>query len=270
MTDSQSSPSSLVALAAGITSSVLAASARLVVPVVIAVLLVSVLMAAGFSSGQVALAAEAGSDSTLPQLAGIREEVVLSGMVVNGNVLELTRFKDHRPAALLLAEVTRIWSQRPAPVQSSTSDGRLTLTQLVDDSVEVFEVSTPPSRHGTQGRRIRWRRGAPSPMAVDSGAWLERVLPTGSRVLDRVANLDGKRRLTTLVAATQASSASTWQFLSSELARNGFRPEQRLAPSLHGGGVARFFTRGSEDLAVTISEHDGQRAIVFHHGTSGQ
>jgi hypothetical protein len=220
---------------------------------------VAMAMTAGLAS-----AAHAAGDAGLRPLAGLQEEVVLSGMAIGDYRLELNRFTDPRPVALLLAEVRRTWSQRPAPIQSAARDGWTTLTQLAGDAVEVFEVRPARVGDGVEGRRSRWRKGDAG--LADSGAWLERALPVGSRVIDRVGNRDGNRQVTTLVAVTPVTTEAASQVLASALARSGFSRDLRLAPSFHDAGLAQFFARGTEDLAVSISEHAGQRAIVMHHG----
>lgn len=220
-----------------------------------------------------AIAADAQTQATLGELANLREEVVLSGAMVSGNRLDLNRFTDERSPHALLAEVEGNWSQRPSPIHRTAQDGWFRLTQLVGTAIEIFEVRTASTRAGAEGRRTRWRRGDAG--LAEAGDWLEGALPQGSQVLDRIGHQDGGRRMTTVVAVTQAATRDASRHLVSALQRSGFRTLQRGAPSLDevhgfdgskGRGLALFLARGTEDIAVTISEHAQQRAIVMHWG----
>ncbi len=194
--------------------------------------------------------------------AGLAEEVLLSGTAINGFRLDLTRFSDPRPGPVLLAEVRRIWSQRAAPIQRVEQDGWSRLVQVDGNTIETFEVRPSTAGAGTQGRRSRLRKDD----RVPDDDWMQRALPAGSRVLNRIGHQDGERHMTTLVAVTSASSATASQELTLALAQVGFRGPQRGSPSFEGEGRAMFLARGPEDLAVTVSEHAGQRAIVMHWG----
>ena len=196
--------------------------------------------------------------------AGLTEEVLLSGTAINGYRLDLTRFSDPRPGSVLLAEIRRIWSQRAAPIQSVDQDGWSRLVQVDGNTIETFEVRPATAGSGTQGKRSRLRKDDRVPLPGDD--WMQRALPAGSRVLNRIGHQDGERHMTTLVAVTSASSATAAQELTLALAQVGFRGPQRGSPSFEGEGRAMFLARGHEDLAVTVSEHAGQRAIVMHWG----
>ena len=219
-----------------------------------------------------AIAAAAQTQGTLGELANLREEVVLSGAMFSGNLLDLNRFTDERSPHALLAEVEGNWSQRPSPIHRTAQDGWFRLSQLVGTAIEIFEVRTATTRPGAEGRRTRWRRGAG---LAEAGDWLEGALPQGSQVLDRIGHQDGGRRMTTVVAVTQAATRDASRHLVSALQRSGFRTLQRGVPSLdevhgfdgsNGRGLALFLARGTEDIAVTITEHAQQRAIVMHWG----
>ena len=196
--------------------------------------------------------------------AGLTEEVLLSGTAINGYRLDLTRFSDPRPGSVLLAEIRRIWSKRATPIQSVEQDGWSRLVQVDGNTIETFEVRPSAAGSGTEGRRSRLRKDDPVPPPDDD--WMQRSLPAGSRVLNRIGHQDGERHMTTLVAVTSASSATAAQELTLALGRVGFRAPQRGSPSFEGQGRAMFLARGPEDLAVTVSEHAGQRAIVMHWG----
>jgi len=206
-----------------------------------------------------------GAADSSPALAGVanlRQEVVFAGTVVNGNRVDLNRFVDERPAEALREEVRRNWLRRPAPVHSSSRDGWLVLTQVNGSSVETLEVR--PYGTATQGRWWRLRKGDGG--LAGSAAWMEAALPAGSRVLDRIAHEDDGRRMTTVVAATAAPAAEASAELVAMLQRNGFTIQTRSSPSFVGDGLAFFLARGAEDLAVTVSEHAGRRAMVLHWG----
>lgn len=225
-----------------------------------------VLLSSPRSFVPLAIAGSGSLQSGLTQLAGLKEEVVLAGAVTHGNSLDVNRFKDARSAPILLDEVRKVWSQRPAPIQVMERDGWLTMIQVVGATIESFEVR--PAGPGTEGRRIRWRRDEKSP--VEDADWLERALPRGSRVLDRVSHQDGGRRMTTLVAVTNDTLPIASRNLTAALTRKGFSGEPRATPSLKGSGMVFFMARGSEEIAVTISEHASGRAIVMHWGRAMQ
>jgi hypothetical protein len=192
---------------------------------------------------------------------------VLSGVEVNGNRLDLNRFTDERSAHALLEEVTGLWAQRSAPIQRTTQDGWFRLIQLTGAAIEIFEVRTAAAGIGVEGRRSRWRKLDAG--FAGAGTWLEAALPEGSRVLDRIGHQDGARRMTTVVAVTPTAKREASRHLVSALNRSGFRTLRRTSPSLDGfetRGLALFLARGNEEIAVTISEHAEQRAIVMHWG----
>lgn len=213
-----------------------------------------------------AIAGNRSSDFALTTLAGLREEVVLSGAVIHGNRLDMSRFRDTRSAPMLLDEVRRIWSQRPAPIEVVAHDGWFTMTQAVGATIESFEVR--PAGPGAEGRRIRWHRNASRP--TDDLKWLEQALPSGSRVLERVSHRDGGRQMTTLVALSTKDVRIAGLALASALKQNGFGNGPLRMPSFPDGGMVFFMARGPEEIAVTISEHEGQRAIVMHWGRAMQ
>ena len=162
-----------------------------------------------------------------------------------------------------MAAVEAAWSDRPAPLRRDDGAGWSRLVQAVDDAVEVLEVRAAP-RGGSEGRRSRWR-GA-GRRAVPSGAWLEAVLPPGSQVLNRVTHRDGGRLTTTLVALTDASLSSAARELKAALGRVGFNRPTPAFPAFSGHGEAFFLLRRREEVAVTVSEVDGRRAVVLHWG----
>jgi hypothetical protein len=197
--------------------------------------------------------------------AGLKEEVVLSDALVDGNRLDLTRFTDARAPWAVLAAVRSAWSLRPAPLQEDARNGWHTLTQAVGEAVEILEVREAAAG-GSEGRRSRWRR-APSG-AAEAGAWLAAALPPGSRVLQQLAHRDGGREMTTVVAVTEVAMASASRQVVAALARVGFGRSPRASPSFSAGagGEAFFLTRRAEEVAVTVSEVDGRRAVVIHWG----
>lgn len=194
--------------------------------------------------------------------AGLREEVVLADSVVQGGRLDLRRFADPRSPEAVHEAVRRAWSERAAPVHSSERDGWLILTQVVGPAVETFEVRK--SGAGSIGKRARLSRGGMSPAEVP--AWLEATLPEGSRTIDRVTHSDGGRQMTTLVAITSVSAAAAARQVVSALLRAGFRERLSRVTADAGRGQAFFLARGSEDIALTVSDHEGQRAVVMHWG----
>ena len=209
-------------------------------------------------------AAGAEPGSRLPEIGNLRQEVVLDGAIVNGNRLYLSRFTDGRSAETLLEEVRGMWSHRAAPIHSMERDGWLVMTQVAGASIETIELR----RAGliTEGRWSRMRRGDGG--LVESTAWLEAALPPGSHVLNRVAHDDGGRRLATVVAKTTADAADASQAVAFALRRRGFRIESRKAPSLEEAGRVLFLSRGREEVAVTVSEHGEERAVVMHWGST--
>jgi hypothetical protein len=194
---------------------------------------------------------------------GLRQEAVLSGVGVDGRTLDLNRFVDARSSEALGEEVRRIWSRRQAPVHSSVRNGWLVLAQVVGSSVEMLELRARGS--GSEGRWSRLRR---ADGRADDTAWLDDALPQGSRILNRLHHDDGGRRMTTLVAVTPAVAAAASEQLVANLRRSGFTLDSHGAPSFAGAGLAFFVARGSEDIAITVSEHDAQRALVLHWGRS--
>jgi hypothetical protein len=218
------------------------------------------------AAGAAGVAGSAATPAAPPALAGItglHQEVVLSGVGVDGNRLDLYRFADRRPLESLEEEVRRIWSQRQAPVHSTMRDGWLVLTQVVGSSLEMLELR--PRGSGSEGRWSRLQRGD---ARIDDSAWLDTALPPGSRILKRLHHDDGGRRLTTLVAVTPTLAAAASEHLAANLRRSGFTSDSRGAPSFAGAGLAFFVARGSEDIAITVSEHEGQCALVLHWGRS--
>lgn len=219
-------------------------------------------------AGWLPLFAHAGSDFRSAAPAGLREEVVLAGTVINGDRLHLVRFEDRRPVARLLEETRDIWSHRPAPIHSTRHDGWWTLTQIAGGALDIFEVRVATSGTGSQGRRMRWRKGDDG--LEEAAAWLQDALPAGSRIVKRISHQDGGRQMTTLVAVTARLADSVSSEFAAALNRNGFRSALRSARSLERQGRVLFLARGSEDIAVTISEHEGERAIVVHWGRAVQ
>lgn len=208
-------------------------------------------------------AAGIGAVSGLQPLAGLREEVLLAGAVVGSSRLDVHRFVDERSPEVLRAEIRTAWSGRPAPVHGFGRDGWLVLVQVDGAAVETVEMRANGA--GTQGRRSRLARDAAG--SSDTSAWLVDVLPRGSRVLERMSHLDGGRRMTTLVALTSSSAAVAWQELVAALGRKGFGSSPGTSPSFVGReGAVRFFARAGDEIAVTMSELDGQRALVMHWG----
>ena len=194
--------------------------------------------------------------------AGLREEVVLPATVVQGSRLDLTRFVDPRSAELLHEEVRRTWSTRPAPIYSGERDGWLTLTQLVGSAVETFEVRQRGA--GSAGRRLRLSRVGASP--GEAPGWLEAMLPKGSWTIERVTHADGGRQMTTLVAVTSATATAASREVVHALARSGFKAGSSRPVAVAGRGLVTFLSRGAEDIALTVSEHEGLRAVVMHWG----
>ena len=203
----------------------------------------------------------------LEPLAGLHEEVVLQGATLNDRRLDLNRFVDRRPPQMLRELVRSLWSQRPAPVHALERDGWLVLIQAVGKSVETMEMRAWGT--GTEGRRVRLSR--PDPDLVEASTWLEEALPDGCRVLRRITHRDGDRRLTTLVAVSPTTAGSLSQRLLANLQRHGFRQQSRGIPSFGSpSSLLQFLTRGREELALAISERDGERAIVMHWGRAGR
>jgi hypothetical protein len=199
-----------------------------------------------------------------PAPAGLREEVVLAGALVGRNWLALNRFEDPRSPEAVLKAVEAAWSDRPAPIRRDSRAGWLTLVQAVDEGVEVLEVRAAP-RGGSEGRRSRWQGLGPG--ADPSGAWLENILPAGSQVLQRLTHRDGGRLTTTLVALTGTSVPTAAGQVAAALERAGFARSSRAVPAFRGHGEAFFLVRRREEVAVTVSELDGRRAVVLHWGT---
>ena len=198
-----------------------------------------------------------------PAPAGLREEVVLTGALVGRNWLALNRFDDPRSPEAVLKAVEAAWADRPAPIRRDTRAGWLTLVQAVDDAVELLEVRAAP-RGGSEGRRSRWQGAGPGP--EPSGAWLEGILPAGSQVLQRLTHRDGGRQTTTLVALTGSSVSVAAGQVAAALERAGFARPSRAVPAFRGHGAALFLVRRREEVAVTVSELDGRRAVVLHWG----
>ncbi len=212
--------------------------------------------------------ASATDRSGLKPIAGLREEVVLRGAAVQGGRLDLNRFEDRRSPMQMIEDVRSLWVDRPAPVHQLERDGWLVLVQAVDQAIETIEIRARGA--GAQGRRSRLSRelaGGIDADAIDSSDWLEQVLPPGSRVLDRITHRDGDRRMTTVVATSAGPVDRVAQSVIAALARHGFEQPARGPTSFREpGGVAQFLVRGSEELALTISEQEGQRALVMHWG----
>jgi hypothetical protein len=209
-----------------------------------------------------------GHDGALPALANLHEEIVMDGTVINGNRMHLSRFVDRRSPPVLLAQIHGIWAQRPAPLHRFARDGWLVLTQVVGSSVETVEIRARGD--GSEGRRTRLARldGSRADPLNDS-AWLEEALPQGSKVLDHVTHSDGGRAMSTLVAVTSATAEAVSLELLAEFVRRGFASQPRHAPSFKAdAGLVHFLARGSEDLALTISEQQSQRTLVIHWGRS--
>jgi hypothetical protein len=226
------------------------------------VLLASMALAAGVGKVQ----ADAASGGGLQPLPGLREEVVLQGAVLGDRRLDVNRFVDARPPAVLREAVRAYWARRPAPVHAMEHEGWLVLVQATGRSVETIE--TRPRGSGAEGRHTRLSRLESA--TVDASAWLEQALPAGSRVLRRITHQDGARRLTTLVALSDRPAANLSRVLHKTLARHGFRHQPRSMPSFGGAtGSLQVLARGSEDLAMAISEQAGERAIVMHWGRAG-
>src|SRR5690606_15615160 len=112
--------------------------------------------------------------------------------------------------------------------------------------------------------RSRWQGGAAD--VEPAGAWLEQVLPAGSEVLQRITHRDGGRQTTTLVALTASSLSTTARQVAAALARAGFAQPSRAVPAFRGQGEAFLLLRQQEEVAVTVSELDGRRAVVMHWG----
>ncbi len=219
-----------------------------------------VIAAAGSSAWPAAAAGPRGLEAAP---AGLREQVLLAGALVGGSRLDLNRFEDTRSPEAVISAVEAAWSDRPAPIRRDIRDGWLTLVQAIDAAVEVLEVRAAP-RGGSEGRRSRWQ-GAGSGSARPA-AWLEDTLPAGSHVLQRVTHQDGGRQTTTLVAVTASALSSAVGQLVAALEGAGFEGPSRTLPAFRGHGEAFILQRGSEEVAVTVSELDGRRAVVLHWG----
>ena len=180
----------------------------------------------------------------------------------------MNRFEDRRSPKNVIADVRLLWAERPAPVHQLERDGWLVLVQAVGQAIETIEIRARGA--GAQGRRSRLSRehaGGIDADVIDTSDWLEQVLPPGSRVLDRITHRDGDRRMTTVVATSASPVDRLAQGVITALARHGFAQPARGTTSFRGaGGVAQFLVRGSEELALTISEQEGQRALVMHWG----
>lgn len=207
------------------------------------------------------------SDDGLMPVAGLHEEVVLQGVILDDSRLDLNRFVDHRPPQVLREEVRLLWSQRPAPVHALEREGWLVLVQAVGPAVETMELRS--RGEGTEGRHARLSR--PEPDLIAAAAWLEEALPAGCRVLRRITHRDGDRRLTTVVAISTTAAAGLSQRLLANLQRHGFRQPSRGTPAVAGAsGSLQFLVRGGEELALVISEGVGARSIVLHWGRTGR
>jgi hypothetical protein len=201
----------------------------------------------------------------LAPLAGVREEVVLARTLVGGNRLQVSRFADARLPEPLLQEVRLLWSQRPAPIHRSLREGWHTLMQLDGSSLETFAVRATGT--GVEGRRSRLSKGDGGEQ--EASDWLLSVLPAGSSVIGRIGHADGGRGMTTLVAVTAASLAKASSDMSLALRRHGFRSgtQPSFATAAEGlPGKTMFFERAGQDVAVSIIEHVGERAVVMHWG----
>ncbi|NLD53921.1 MAG: hypothetical protein GX652_04575 [Burkholderiaceae bacterium] len=203
--------------------------------------------------------------------AGLREEAVLAGALVGRSRLHVSRFLDPRPPEAVLRAVAAAWSERPAPIRRETREGWLVLVQAVEDAVEVLEVRAVP-RGGSEGRRSRWQGSHPGELpkadsaTATQGAWLEGVLPAGSQVLQRITHRDAGRQTTTLVALTASGLSDAARHVASALELAGFSPPSRAIPGFRGQGEAFFLARRREEVAVTVSELEGHRAVVVHWG----
>jgi hypothetical protein len=85
-------------------------------------------------------------------------------------------------------------------------------------------------------------------------------------VLQRVTHRDGGRQTTTLVALTASSRSAASRDVVAALERAGFARPSRAAPGFRADGEAFFLQRRREEVAVTVSELDGRRAVVLHWG----
>jgi len=207
--------------------------------------------------------ASALSRAGLEPIPGLREEVVMQGAIVNGWRLHLNRFVDQRPPEALRQAVEASWARRPAPLHGFARDGWLVLVQAVGPAFETIEIRARAA--GSEGRRSLLSR----PDAGDASGWLDEALPPGSRVLDRITHHDGDRRMTTLVATSAMPADALSRSMLASLGRQGFAIRPRGMPSFSGAtGRVQFLARGREDLALTISEQGGERAIVMHWGRS--
>ena len=205
----------------------------------------------------------ASADAGLQPIPGLHEEVVLHGAIVNGRRLHLNRFVDQRPPEVLRQAVEASWERRPAPLHGFARDGWLVLVQAVGPAFETIEIRARAA--GSEGRRSLLSR--PDPDAGAISRWLDEALPPGSRVLDRITHRDGNRRMTTVVAMSALSADALSRSMLAELGRQGFATRPRHMPSFSGvSGQVQFLARGREDLALTISEQGGERAIVMHWG----
>jgi len=197
-------------------------------------------------------------------IPGLQESSLLSEAVVAGGSISLTRFTDTRSADRLAADVADAWRRAEPPVMQAQRGGWRTLTRLDGSVVETIELR--PVATGSEGRRIRWRGAAGDGDGIESAGWIASLLPAGSRTELPVTHRDGGRLMTTIVATTAASLGAIEARLRAGLRREGFR-EITPSPDVPGRtGSARVVVRGTEELAVTVSDHAGYRAVVLHWG----
>ncbi len=213
--------------------------------------------------------AQAMLDSDVPGFDRVRI-VVPAGRLADRRVVigELSTTADPVQA---LDELERHWRQGMDPILLRLESGPWQI--LSRRTASGFETAQLRARAGggSEGFLTRWRDGSAEAIAPAGKPPIERLLPAGARVLQRMDSADetvaGVRRGEMLAVRFDASIDEIERALDAKMAAAGFRPMRSGSSRVDivwRDDRARFYRDASAELLVTLHRQPRGTAAVFY------
>lgn len=213
--------------------------------------------------------AQATLDGDVPGFDRVRI-VVPAGRLADRRVV-IGELSTHADPVQALDELERHWRQGSDPMLLRIESGPWQI--LSRRTAGGFETAQLRARAGggSEGFLTRWRDGPPDTTAPSGKPPLERLLPVGAKVLQRMESADetvaGVRRGEMLAVRFEASIDEIERALDAKMTAAGFRPMRTGSSRVDivwRDDRARFYRNASAELLVTLHRQPrGTAAVVY-------
>jgi hypothetical protein len=206
--------------------------------------------------------------SSTGALAGLPLQSVTAPirLLIAGRPAELQVVRGREPADALVKAVSAHWTRHGAPVRRDNEGPWRTVSRVGPLGIDVLQLRDTPQ--GTsEGYLVVWQveQGRTALFEPDRPSLARRLVPRSGLILSEVSS-NAASRGRTVVAWLPGTVDEADRALLRSAAGLGLeqRREGKTAEGASGDERARFFTRGSEELAFTLHREGAGTALVIH------